>query len=301
MSDCSYSSEERKLLKNCCICPRRCHVDRFSGELGECKTGVNPKVASYNLHYGEEPPISGTQGSGTIFFSYCNLHCIYCQNYPISQMGIGEVVSLPRLVEMMLELQTRGAHNINFVTPTHVTVQVRRAIICAKEQGLNIPIIYNSSGYDSVEQLRLVDGLVDIYLVDMRYDNNQVARRYSDVEDYGEINKQALKEMYRQTGVLQLDKKGIAKKGMIIRHLILPGGLSGTDGIFRFISEELSPQTYISLMSQYFPAWKALEDDKINRRITVEEYQEAVELLDKYGLERGWMQSFVGLKGGIGV
>jgi len=276
-------------------------VDRFSGELGECKTGVNPKVASYNLHYGEEPPISGTQGSGTIFFSYCNLHCIYCQNYPISQMGIGEVVSLPRLVEMMLELQTRGAHNINFVTPTHVTVQVRRAIICAKEQGLNIPIIYNSSGYDSVEQLRLVDGLVDIYLVDMRYDNNQVARRYSDVEDYGEINKQALKEMYRQTGVLQLDKKGIAKKGMIIRHLILPGGLSGTDGIFRFISEELSPQTYISLMSQYFPAWKALEDDKINRRITVEEYQEAVELLDKYGLERGWMQSFVGLKGGIGV
>ncbi|MGB9561261.1 MAG: radical SAM protein [bacterium] len=285
-----YSSKELRILSCCVLCPRRCGVNRVEGELGHCRTGIKPVVSSYNLHFGEEPPISGENGSGTIFFTYCNLNCIYCQNYPISQLGVGEEVSLNELVGMMLQLQSRGAHNINFVTPSHITIQVIKAVSLARAKGLKIPIVYNTSGYDSLFQLKLLEGTVDIYLADMRYSDNRVAKRYSGVDDYVEVNRKAIKEMHRQVGDLKLDENGIAYKGLLIRHLILPNNLSGSKEIFEFIAKEISRDTYISLMSQYFPAYKAPYDSMINRRITKEEYEKAKEFMFQFGLHNGWLQ-----------
>jgi len=277
-------------LKNCTLCPRFCKVNRLEDERGFCRTGKTAKVASHNLHHGEEPPISGTKGSGTIFFSNCNLRCIFCQNYPISQLGHGETVDDERLATMMLNLQKRGAHNINLVTPSHVVPQFLAGLKIAAEEGLKLPIVYNSSGYEGLEALKLLDGIVDIYMPDLKYVTDEPAERYSSATKYWEAAKLAVKEMYRQVGPLEMDDDGIGVRGLLIRHLILPGGLAGSDKVFEFIAEELSTDIPVNLMSQYFPAHKAVDDPLLSRRITKREFSEAEKALHKWKLDNGWIQ-----------
>jgi putative pyruvate formate lyase activating enzyme len=266
-------------------------VNRLKNDkLGFCRSGLNPAISSVNLHHGEEPPLSGTKGSGTIFLTNCNLRCVYCQNYPISQLGNGAERTPGELAGQMIWLQEQGCHNLNLVTPTHFMPQILKAFGIARERGFNLPIVYNTSGYESLEALRLLDGIVAIYLPDMRYSDDAVARTYSVAPHYPEINRAAIKEMYRQVGNLVLDEDGIATRGLIIRHLILPGGLSGTERVMKFLAEEISKDVYISLMSQYFPAFKAHEFKELSRRITADEYEEAYQTMRKYGLENGWIQ-----------
>ncbi|MEK6744899.1 MAG: radical SAM protein [Nitrospirota bacterium] len=285
--------EACKLLEACRVCPRECGVNRLKDDkLGFCRSGLNPVVSSVSPHHGEEPPLSGTKGSGTIFFTNCNLHCVYCQNYPISQMGNGVERTVGELACQMMSLQDAGCHNLNLVTPTHFVPQILRAIGIARERGFDLPIVYNTSGYESLETLRLLDGIVDIYLPDMRYNDNAVALRYSVAPHYVEINRAAIKEMYRQVGNLVIDEEGFAKRGLIVRHLVLPGGLAGTEGVMKFLAEEISRDVYISLMSQYFPAYKTGEFPEINRRIHEQEYDEAYESKMRYGLKNGWVQEF---------
>jgi putative pyruvate formate lyase activating enzyme len=278
------------LLENCTVCPRECKVNRVKGEIGFCGIGTNPRVASYNVHHGEEPPISGTRGSGTIFFSGCNMKCKYCQNFPISQLRHGKEITTQELAEMMLYLQSKGCHNVNFVTPSHLIPQVLQSLSLAWEKGFNLPLVYNTSGYDSVKTLKLLDGIIDIYLPDMRYADDSIAKELSSAEDYVEINRLAIKEMYRQVGNLVIDEHGIAAKGLVIRHLILPHNQAGSEDIFRFIKTEVSEEAYVSLMGQYFPSYKAGECVSIDRKITPEEYESAVDSFFKAGLSRGWMQ-----------
>lgn len=279
------------LLESCRVCPRECGVNRLKNDkLGFCRSGLNPAISSVNAHHGEEPPLSGTKGSGTIFLTNCNLRCVYCQNYPISQLGNGAERTPGELAGQMIWLQEQGCHNLNLVTPTHFMPQILKAFGIARERGFNLPIVYNTSGYESLEALRLLDGIVAIYLPDMRYSDDAVARTYSVAPHYPEINRAAIKEMYRQVGNLVLDEDGIATRGLIIRHLILPGGLSGTEGVMKFLAEEISKDVYISLMSQYFPAFKAHEFKELSRRITADEYEEAYQTMRKYGLENGWIQ-----------
>ncbi len=277
-------------LKNCDLCPRLCGNDRTKGQTAICRSGENPRVYSFFLHHGEEPVISGFQGSGTIFFSRCTMRCVYCQNYQISQNGEGEEVSVEKLGMIMLSLADDGAHNLNLVTPTHFLPQILKALLYARQAGFGLPVIYNTSGYESVESLRLLEGIIDIYLVDLRYGDNKAAARYSRVKNYVEVNRAAVKEMQRQVGVLEIDK-GLAVRGVIARHLILPANKSGTEAVLRFISEEISPETYISLMSQYHPVHRATEFPEINRKITFEEYSQGRKLLKKYRLENGWLQA----------
>jgi putative pyruvate formate lyase activating enzyme len=285
--------EAYQLLESCRVCPRECGVNRLKDEkTGFCRSGLDPVISSVSPHHGEEPPLSGTKGSGTIFFTNCNLRCVYCQNYPISQMGNGAERTVGELACQMLWLQEQGCHNLNLVTPTHFVPQVLKALGIARERGFNLPIVYNTSGYESLKTLRLLDGIVNIYLPDMRYNDNAAALRYSAAPHYVEINRAAIQEMYRQVGNLVLDENGIAKRGLIIRHLVLPGGLSGTEGIMKFLAEEISKDVYISLMSQYFPAYKTGEFQEINRRIQEQEYDEAYDAKMKYGLKNGWVQEF---------
>jgi putative pyruvate formate lyase activating enzyme len=281
-----------QLLESCRVCPRECGVNRLQNEkAGFCRSGLNPVISSVSPHHGEEPPLSGTKGSGTIFFTNCNLKCVYCQNYPISQLGNGAERTVGELACQMVWLQEQGCHNLNLVTPTHFMPQILKALAIARERGFELPIVYNTSGYESVEALRLLDGIVDIYLPDMRYSDNAVALKYSTAPHYPEINRAAIREMFRQVGNLVLDENGVAQRGLIIRHLVLPGGLSGTEGIMKFLAEEISKDVYISLMSQYFPAYRAREFKEIDRRIMPEEYDEAYEIMQKYGLENGWVQN----------
>jgi len=280
-----------QLLESCRVCPRECGVNRLKNDkLGFCRSGLNPVISSVSPHHGEEPPLSGTKGSGTIFFTNCNLRCVYCQNYPISQMGTGAERTTGELACQMLWLQEQGCHNVNLVTPTHFVPQILKAIGIALERGFRLPLVYNTSGYDSLESLKLLDGIVDIYLPDMRYSDDPTSLKYSIAPHYPEINRAAVKEMYRQVGNLVVDENGIAKRGLIIRHLILPCGLSGTERIMKFLAEEISKDVYISLMSQYFPAYKAHEFKELSRRITAEEYEKAYQIMQKYGLENGWVQ-----------
>ena len=279
-----------QLFSPCQICPHKCKVNRKEGELGICRSGEEVIISSYNAHFGEEPPLSGRFGSGTIFFTHCNLKCVYCQNYPISQLGNGNKVSLLKLAKIMLELQEKKCHNVNLVTPTHFVYQILQSIKIAIELGLHIPIVYNTSGYESVHTLKLLKGIVEIYLPDARYANNRIAEKYSAAPHYFEVMKRALKEMYRQVGDLLIDKNSIAVSGLIVRHLILPEGQSGTRKIMNFISQEISPHTYISLMAQYFPAFKAEQYAKLSRRISREEYREALKAFREEGLENGWFQ-----------
>jgi len=279
-----------KLLSSCEVCPHQCRINRLKGEQGFCRSGEEVVVSSYNAHFGEEPPLVGNFGSGTIFFTHCNLKCVYCQNYPISQLGNGNKVSLPELAKIMLALQKRKCHNINLVTPTHFIPQILKSLKLAIKLGLCIPMVYNTSGYESVETLKLLDNIVDIYLPDARYADNEIAEKYSSAPDYFEIMKEALKEMYRQVGDLAVDETGVARSGLIVRHLVLPGGLSGTKKIMHFIAREISPHTYISLMAQYFPAYQAGQFPPLSRRIDKEEYREALQAFKEEGLENGWFQ-----------
>ncbi|NQU05274.1 MAG: radical SAM protein [Calditrichaeota bacterium] len=279
-----------ELAKSCRLCPRECGVNRLEEEKGVCGIGSNPVYSSANLHHGEEPPISGFRGSGTIFMTGCNLNCMFCQNYPISQLRNGNVISTKVLAALMLDLQDRGAHNINFVTPTHQAKAIFEALIMAYEKGLKIPLVYNSGGYESLDMLKLWDGIFDIYMPDSKYGDDDAALKTSNISEYRKHNRAALKEMHRQVGVLELDEEGIARSGLLIRHLVLPGRLAGSREVFRFIAEEVSRETYISLMSQYFPAHKAVKHHILHRAVSKEEYQDAVDALESYGLENGWVQ-----------
>jgi putative pyruvate formate lyase activating enzyme len=280
-----------QLLERCRVCPRECGVNRLRDDkIGFCRSGLNAVVASASAHHGEEPPLSGYRGSGTIFLANCNMRCVYCQNYPISQMGNGVEKTPAELACQMLWLQEQGCHNLNLVTPTHFMPQILKAWGLARERGLALPLVYNTSGYESVEALRLLDGIVDIYLPDMRYADDRVAMLYSIAPNYVEVNRAAVREMFRQVGNLVLDEHDIAKRGIIIRHLVLPGGLSGTRGVMKFLAEEISKDVHISLMSQYFPAYKANEFKELSRRTSTDEYGEACRIMAKYGLENGWVQ-----------
>lgn len=254
--------------------------------------GDKPKVSSWNLYAWEEPPLSGSRGSGTIFFSGCTGRCQYCQSYPISQLGHGVEVGVERLAGMMLELQRKGAHNINLVTPTHFMPQILAALPHAIRGGLRLPLVYNSSGYERVETLRLLQGVVDLWLPDSKYADDSIARRLSGFEDYVEHNRAALREVFCQVGdELVVDGDGLAVRGMIIRHLVLPQGLAGTASVLRWISTQLSPRIHLSLMDQYFPAYRALHDPVLGRKVTAKEYAEAMDALEAAGLDHGWCQS----------
>ena len=287
------AEEAYNSLSSCVSCPRDCKVNRINGEYGICSSGDMPIVSSYTPHFGEEPVLSGTKGAGNIFFGNCNLKCIYCQNYEISQNPTSEKlneISQLRLAGIMIDLQNKGCHNIGLVSPTHFSATILKSIYVAARLGLNLPIIYNSNGYDSVEMLKLYDGVADIYLPDIKYGNSEYAKTYSLVDNYFEKTKEALKEMFRQVGKELIYDGDVVVKGLIIRHLILPNDLSETENVFKFIAEELSPDVHISLMSQYYPANKAYKDILIDRPLRYSEYEKAVQLLDKYGLHNGWIQ-----------
>ncbi|MDP2362839.1 MAG: radical SAM protein [Ignavibacteria bacterium] len=280
-------------LNSCTSCPRECKVNRINGEYGICSSGDSPIVSSYTPHFGEEPVLSGDRGAGNIFFGNCNLKCVYCQNFEISQNPTSErlnEISQLRLARIMIDLQNRGCHNIGLVSPTHFSAAILKSIYVAARLGLNLPIIYNTNGYDSVEMLKLYDGVVDIYLPDFKYGNSEYAKKYSLVDNYFEKTKEALKEMFRQVGDKLVYDGDVVVHGMIIRHLILPNDLSETEKVFKFISEELSPNVHISLMSQYYPTNKANQDILINRPLRYSEYEKANQLLEKYGLYNGWIQ-----------
>ncbi len=274
------------LLQSCRVCPRQCGANRLQGEPGECRTERQAMVSSYGPHLGEEPPLVGRHGSGTIFFTNCNLHCVFCQNYSISQLGEGETVSKEELAGMMLSLQNRQCHNINLVSPTHVVPQILEALELAIALGLQLPLVYNSGGYDSPETLRLLDGIVDIYMPDMKYDDARAAEELSGIKNYPSVNRAAIKEMHRQVGDLQIDRDGVAQRGLLIRHLVLPSGLAGTEAIVRFISQEISPDTYVNIMAQYRPCYRASDFPSLSRPISAAEFQQAVHLAHQAGLHR---------------
>lgn len=273
-------------LGQCDICPRECLVDRRRDEVGSCRTGVRAIVSSYGPHFGEEAPLVGRGGSGTIFFGFCNLRCCFCQNYQISQLGEGREVEPEELATMMLALQARGCHNINFVSPTHVVPQMLAGVLIAAHTGLKIPLVYNTGGYDSLETLRLLDGVVDIYMPDMKYADGETARRLSGIRNYPAVNRAAVKEMHRQVGDLVLDGSSIARRGLLVRHLVLPKGLAGTKEIVQFLAAEISPQTYLNLMDQYRPCYQAHHHPQLNRRLTSQEYAEALGEAQAAGLSR---------------
>ncbi len=281
-------------LASCDICPRECHIDRLQDETGYCHSGELPIVVSYCDHHGEEPALSGDRGSGTIFFANCNLRCLYCQNYQISQDWQKQKeneVDCYRLAEYMLYLQDRlGCHNINLVSPSHFVPQIMKALLMAIPMGFHLPLVYNTNGYDSLETLRELDGVIDIYLPDFKYFDNKWALVLSGVGNYVEKAQSAIKEMYRQVGNLTIDDDGIAQRGLIVRHLILPNRLSGSKEVLEWLATELSPEVTISLMSQYRPMHRAHEFLSIARSITQDEYEEVFSLLDKLGMENGWVQ-----------
>jgi putative pyruvate formate lyase activating enzyme len=273
-------------LSSCNLCPRDCKADRLSGELGECQTGANAEVSSYGPHYGEESPLVGNRGSGTIFFAHCNLCCQFCQNYDISQAGRGDEV-LPRgIADMMIELQALGCHNVNFVSPTHVVAQIVEALAIAVGAGLRLPLVYNSGGYDSVETLRLLDGMVDIYMPDAKYGDEAAGHKYSGVRNYPEVNRAALKEMHRQVGDLVMDGHGVAKRGLLVRHLVLPEGKAGSREVLHFLAAEISKSTYVNIMDQYRPCYNAGVFPELNRRPTVEEMEQVFRWASEEGLNR---------------
>ncbi len=275
-----------KILQNCEICPRKCHVNRLKREKGYCQLGFFPKVSAFHPHFGEESVLVGKNGSGTIFFTSCNLSCIYCQNYEISQLRIGKEVSFEELADMMVSLQNQGCHNINLVTPTPQVPQIVKSLQIAIEKGLKIPLVYNTSSYDSLETLKLLDGIFDIYMPDAKYSDDKIALRYSNAPNYFEIMKRSIKEMHRQVGDLIVNEEGIAQRGLLVRHLVLPNNIAGSEKIFEFLSKEISKNTFLNIMDQYYPCYKAFEYPELSRKITKEEFKEAVNLAKKFGLER---------------
>ena len=278
---------EAKLnLQNCLLCPRKCGIDRESGNTGYCRSGVMPRVSSYGAHFEEEMPISGTKGSGAIFFSECTMGCIFHQNYPVNYPGKGNLCTEPGLSDMMIQLQNDGCHNINLISPTHFVPQIIGAVNNASDLGLNIPLVYNTDGYERPEIIRLLDGIVDIYIPEAKFGDNNTAIFLSDAKDYPKFMKDSIKEMYRQTGDLVCDRDGIAKRGLLVRHLVLPDGLSGTGEIFRFIAEEVSKDTYVNIMGHYRPEFSDVSG--LDRSVTPEEYNSALDIAREYGLYRGF-------------
>ena len=261
-------------------------VNRLAGESGKCHITSQVMVSSYGPHFGEEAPLVGQHGSGTIFFTYCNLQCIFCQNYTISQLGEGNELDKEGLAKIMLSLQARGCHNINLVSPTHVVPYILDALELAAGMGLHLPLVYNSGGYDSVETLELLDGIVDIYMPDMKYSDKKTAEQLSGIKDYPKINKTAIKEMHRQVGDLQIDEQGIAQHGLLVRHLVLPHQLAGTGEVVRFLAREVSTGTYLNIMAQYHPCHKAFDIPQLSRPLFRKEFQEAIELALQQGLNR---------------
>lgn len=280
--------ESRRLLEECTLCPRRCKVDRLAGKLGLCRTGAHGAVASYGPHFGEEAVLVGKYGSGTIFFCGCSLLCTFCQNYDISHPGPHDCLEVDdhQLAQMMVELQDKGCHNINLVTPSHVIPQILAALPSAIAGGLTVPLVYNSSGYDLVSSLILLDGIVDIYMPDFKFWSARSAARYADAADYPEIARRAVKEMQRQVGDLQQNGQGLAERGLLVRHLLMPGGAAETDAILQFLADEISVDCYVNIMDQYRPAGKIGKFAELEETISAEEYQQAMQRAEAYGLTR---------------
>jgi putative pyruvate formate lyase activating enzyme len=272
------------LLENCLLCPRGCKINRRAGKLGVCRTGEQARVASYGPHHGEERPLSGQRGSGTVFFARCNLRCVYCQNSEISQDDCGDEVEPEDLARIFLDIQDSGCHNLNLVSPTHVLPPILAALLIAARAGLRLPVVYNTGGYDSLLALQLLDGVVDIYMPDMKYADSKTAHLYSGARDYPRVNREAVREMHRQVGDLTLDADGLAVCGLLVRHLVLPNRIAGTKEIARFLAEEISPRTVLNVMDQYHPAYKAGMFPQLNRHITPQEYADALKLAAAAGL-----------------
>lgn len=289
ISDLRQRAEKlHQLLIECKICPNECMAKRTEGETGECHSTDEVIISSVGPHFGEEPPLVGSHGSGTIFFTNCNLSCEFCQNYDISHLGIGEKISTTDLAGAMLQLQQRGCHNINFVTPTHFTPQIVDALILAIEKGLELPIVYNCGGYESIETLKLLEDIIDIYMPDIKYSIDENAFKYSGVQNYWETVKSAVKEMHRQVSDLKISKRGIAQRGLLVRHLVLPNDVVGSKAVIDFIADEISTDTYLNIMDQYRPAYHASKYEKLNRRITPSEYKKVVDYALSKGLKKGF-------------
>lgn len=278
-----------KVLESCVLCPRKCRVNRMKGEIGVCNSGKELAVSSYAPHYGEESPLVGVGGSGTIFLTHCNLLCVYCQNYDISHQGYGKGITLNRAANMMINLQGMGCHNINFVTPSHFTPQLVKATKLSIEKGLRLPIVWNCSGYENVEIIKLLDGVVDIYMPDIKYSQSEPAKKYSKATDYFARCMEAVSEMYKQVGDLKLDNDGIASRGLLIRHLVLPNNLAGSEEVLKFISK-LSINNYVNIMSQYRPQGEAYKYRELNRRPTMEEFNKVIDIAKILGLTRGFQK-----------
>lgn len=276
----------REILKHCTLCPWECGVDRTKGELGECQIDSTARVYSYMPHHGEEIPLRGQRGSGTIFFSGCNMHCQFCQNADISQENYGMLVSTEKISSMMLDLQARGCHNINLVSPTHVVPQMLNALYTAAQNGLHLPLVYNTGGYDAIDTLKLLDGIIDIYMPDMKYADSRNAMKYSLIPNYPYHNQKAVKEMHRQVGDLELDKNGIALKGLLVRHLVLPGNISNTEQVMTYLAQNISTKTYVNIMNQYRPEYHSDQFPELRRRVPSDEFQTAVETAIICGIER---------------
>ena len=284
-----------RILNRCVICPHKCKVNRKSQEKGFCNAGYNPVISSVMPHHGEEPPVSGNRGSGTIFFSYCNMKCVYCQNYQISQEFEGTEYGTSELADSMIKLQNLRCHNINFVSPTIWVPQIVKALSAARKKGLSVPTVFNTGGYDNPKIIKMLDGIIDIYMPDMRYSNNNMAIKYSMVEEYVRYNRQSVKEMYRQVGGLKLDAAGVAVRGLLVRLLVLPENIGGIKKTLDFIKNELSTDVYLSIMAQYHPAYRAFEYQKLSRMIKAKEYLEVVNYAEKLGFSSGWTQDYISL------
>ena len=280
---------ELKLLEKCAICPHNCGINRLDNQIGRCKSKDTVKVALYSIHNFEEPCISGRKGSGTVFFSNCNMNCVFCQNYEISQQGKGKEISIEELADIFIKQQEKDVENINLVTPTSYVPQIIEAIKIARSKGLKLPIVYNTNGYEKVETLKMLEGYVDIYLPDFKYSDNELGKRLSKVDNYFEIATEALKEMHRQTGKAVFDENGIMQKGMIIRHLVLPNHILNSRRVLKWINDNMH-DVYVSVMAQYFPTYKAKEIDDINRKLTKEEYEQIENYLYRLDLENGYIQ-----------
>ena len=281
--------EQNKLVK-CEICPHKCKINREIGNIGRCKANDKVKIALYSIHKFEEPCITGNNGSGTVFFSNCNLNCIYCQNYEISQLGKGKEITINELADIFIELQNKNVENINLVTPTSYALHIIEAIKIAKRNGLKIPIIYNTNAYENVETLKLLEGYVDVYLPDLKYYDNELGKKYSKIDNYFDIATKAIKEMYRQVGATKLDENGIIQRGVMIRHLVLPNNIENSKNILKWIKENIDEKVYINIMAQYFPTYKAKEDEILNRKLTKEEYEKIENYVYELGIENGYMQ-----------
>ena len=281
---------ELKQIEKCEICPHKCKVNRLQGNMGRCHSGKNVKIALASVHNFEEPCISGKNGSGTIFFSNCNMNCIYCQNYEISQLRKGKEISIEELADIFIKQQEKGVENINLVTPTSYTIQIIKAIEIAKNKGLKIPIVYNTNGYENVENIKRLKGYIDIYLPDLKYFYNELGNKYSKVNNYFEIASEAILEMYKQVGKPIINSQGIMERGVIIRHLVLPNMIENSKKILKWIKDNLDNKVYVSIMAQYFPTYLAKDDKKINRKLTKEEFKEIEKYIEEIDIEQGFIQ-----------